>query len=489
MTNTAGLGSALDEFDAGAASSRGTVARHSFSLWQRWALNALAILISDTVALAVAVTLVGAMRHWMLGGRTLLPSLVTFIPGWWLVASAGHLLPGWGLSTSDHLRRQVMLLTGLFALREVLPVVIPNIVGGSPVSWAAIWAVSICLVPLARMVTRGMLCARGVFGVETVIFGHAKNAADVVQRLRDDPGLGYLPIGICANEDGDTDLSSLPIVGTLDQNVPLAPVAIVVGAGLSRDANEQLVKRVVKTYRKLLILPDLGEIPTLWVAARELDGMVGLEISQTLLSPFATTLKRLVDVVLVLGTAVLWVPLCWLISALIFVEDRHNPVFRQVRTGRGGVPFYAYKFRTMVTDAEAVLQRHLEADPELRSEWETHFKLRRDPRITRVGNFLRRTSLDELPQLINVLFGEMSLVGPRPLPLYHLEKLPHPVRDQRARMRPGMTGLWQVSGRSDAGTDGMARWDPYYVRNWSIWLDIVILVRTVRVVIMGSGAR
>jgi lipopolysaccharide/colanic/teichoic acid biosynthesis glycosyltransferase len=143
----------------------------------------------------------------------------------------------------------------------------------------------------------------------------------------------------------------------------------------------------------------------------------------------------------------------------------------------------------MVPNAELVLQHHLEADAEARAEWEANFKLTNDPRITRVGAFLSKTSLDELPQLVNVLRGEMALVGPRPLPAYHHEQLPTRVRDQRRRMRPGMTGLWQVSGRSDAGHAGMVRWDPYYVRNWSIWLDVVVLVRTVRVVLFGSGAR
>jgi lipopolysaccharide/colanic/teichoic acid biosynthesis glycosyltransferase len=124
----------------------------------------------------------------------------------------------------------------------------------------------------------------------------------------------------------------------------------------------------------------------------------------------------------------------------------------------------------------------------LRKEWETQFKLRHDPRITSIGNFLRRTSMDELPQLVNVLRGEMSLVGPRPLPEYHHQELPERVKKLRDRVRPGMTGLWQVSGRSEAGTQGMARWDTYYVRNWSLWLDIVILVRTIRTVISRHGA-
>jgi lipopolysaccharide/colanic/teichoic acid biosynthesis glycosyltransferase len=142
----------------------------------------------------------------------------------------------------------------------------------------------------------------------------------------------------------------------------------------------------------------------------------------------------------------------------------------------------------MVPNAEQKLKALLATDSALREEWEQNFKLKKDPRITKIGVFLRKTSLDELPQLINVLKGEMALVGPRPLPEYHLEQLPGNVQEIRARMRPGMTGLWQVSGRSDTGNLGMSKWDPYYVRNWSIWLDAVILVRTVRVVLFGSGA-
>jgi lipopolysaccharide/colanic/teichoic acid biosynthesis glycosyltransferase len=142
----------------------------------------------------------------------------------------------------------------------------------------------------------------------------------------------------------------------------------------------------------------------------------------------------------------------------------------------------------MVPDADAALARALASDPVLRAEWNAHFKLERDPRITRVGAFLRKTSLDELPQLLNVLRGEMSLVGPRPLPRYHHDELEGRVAALRESVRPGITGLWQVSGRSDTGTLGMERWDPYYVRNWSLWLDLVILVRTVRVVLQRSGA-
>jgi lipopolysaccharide/colanic/teichoic acid biosynthesis glycosyltransferase len=142
----------------------------------------------------------------------------------------------------------------------------------------------------------------------------------------------------------------------------------------------------------------------------------------------------------------------------------------------------------MVPNAERVLEESLKKDESLRAEWEKNFKLKKDPRITRVGRFLRKTSLDEIPQLVNVLDGTMSLVGPRPLPEYHFTELSPQVRSLRNKVRPGITGLWQVSGRSDSGNEGMEKWDPYYVRNWSIWLDVVILFRTFKAVFFASGA-
>lgn len=163
-------------------------------------------------------------------------------------------------------------------------------------------------------------------------------------------------------------------------------------------------------------------------------------------------------------------------------------MFAQERVGHDGTYFRMIKFRTMYTNAEEVLQAKLDEDPELKEEWNRNFKLRKDPRITPIGRLLRRTSLDEMPQLWNVLRNEMSLVGPRPLPDYHDTQLPDRVRRLRQRVKPGMTGLWQVSGRSEVGNLGIQKWDSYYVRNWSIWLDIVVLVRTIRVVLTGRGA-
>jgi lipopolysaccharide/colanic/teichoic acid biosynthesis glycosyltransferase len=218
--------------------------------------------------------------------------------------------------------------------------------------------------------------------------------------------------------------------------------------------------------------------------------MSTLEIASTTVrhSRVKQAAKQLIDIVIVLVTMPFWLPVCAVIYVAILLEDGKNPLFLQERLGKDGRIFRTFKFRTMVVNAEEVLKQALAQDEALRQEWETFFKLRKDPRITRVGNILRRTSLDELPQLVNVLIGDMVMVGPRPLPAYHHNALPTEVRELRNVVKPGITGLWQVSGRSDSGLDGMKQWDPYYVRNWSMMLDLQILVRTATVVLTRQGA-
>ncbi|MCH8962690.1 MAG: exopolysaccharide biosynthesis polyprenyl glycosylphosphotransferase [Bacteroidetes bacterium] len=283
-------------------------------------------------------------------------------------------------------------------------------------------------------------------------------------------------------------VAGVPVLGDTHQCTHEAPMALLAMPDIDRAQLPALLEGPLSHYKQIVILPDLFEIPTLWVRSRDIGGVLGLEITSNLLDPLARFLKRTMDLALVLTTLPLWLPLCLVVALAIRLEDGDAVLYFQERLGKNNLPFKTIKFRTMVPEAERILQEKLDSDPALRAEWETHFKLRRDPRITRVGAWLRKTSLDELPQLINVLRGEMSLVGPRPLPEYHQRELAARTQDLRTRLRPGLTGLWQVSGRSDIGTDGMERWDAYYVRNWSVWLDLVILFRTTRAVIKRSGA-
>ena len=198
-------------------------------------------------------------------------------------------------------------------------------------------------------------------------------------------------------------------------------------------------------------------------------------------------IKRVIDIIGSLALLVLFSPLFLVVALMVSLDG--GPVFyRHKRIGRDGKPFGCLKFRTMILGAEACLNEYLSYHPEQRREWEQDQKLAFDPRVTAIGNVLRRLSLDELPQLVNVLVGEMSLVGPRPVTEGELKHYGAAASAYLA-VRPGLTGLWQVSGRNDVSYATRVAMDEAYVRNFSLWNDIVILLRTPGVVLSKKGAR
>jgi Undecaprenyl-phosphate galactose phosphotransferase WbaP len=197
--------------------------------------------------------------------------------------------------------------------------------------------------------------------------------------------------------------------------------------------------------------------------------------------------KRVLDLAIAAPLALFLAPLLLLVAALIKLRDGGPALFVQSRVGLNGETFRCLKFRTMVTDSAAVLERLLANDPVARAEWDADQKLRCDPRVTAVGRFLRKTSLDELPQLLNILKGEMSIVGPRPIVPAEIVRYGAHFNDYCA-VKPGVTGLWQVSGRNDTTYAERVALDVAYVRNWSIWLDLSIILRTVPAVLFSKGA-
>lgn len=203
-------------------------------------------------------------------------------------------------------------------------------------------------------------------------------------------------------------------------------------------------------------------------------------------SPLKRSMKRLFDFFGALVLLTMLMPFLIVVACLVRASGKQI-IFGHERIGVEGKPFKCLKFRTMVVNAQEVLHELLENDPIARAEWEKDFKLKNDPRITAIGAFLRKTSLDELPQLFNVLKGEMSLVGPRPVIDEEIKRY-GPGADYYFAVRPGMTGLWQVSGRNDVDYDERISMDVEYVRNWSFNSDILILLRTIGVVFGKKGA-
>lgn len=198
-------------------------------------------------------------------------------------------------------------------------------------------------------------------------------------------------------------------------------------------------------------------------------------------------IKRFLDYLICISAMPLVLPLGLALGLLIKLDSKGSPIYRQERIGKDGKPFMIYKFRTMVDNADELLAKYLRENPELAAEWEKNHKLKDDPRLTRIGHFLRKTSLDELPQILNILQGDMTMVGPRPIVESEKAKYGR-FLDEYCEVRPGLTGLWQTSGRNDTTYSQRVAYDHYYINHWTIWLDFWILGKTIPVAIIGRGA-
>lgn len=472
-----------------AHSSRGKHAS-ALSFEYRRMYNSIALALGDIFALTAALYITGALRYALLGEPLYQWWLQLIVPVWLLASFAARLYPGWGLGAVEELRRHVLTLTTVFTMAAVLLFFTQLGAETSRFAIATSFLLSLGLVPGVRRFVKYLLVRSGQYGLPTVIYGAGKAGRDLVRSLDEDRGLGYTPVAFLDDHPAywGAHLRGIPVLGDTNLVLPDAQVAILAMPDVENDFRRHLLDGPLSYYRHVIILPDLNELPSLWVGTIDMGGTLGLKISLNLADPISRLVKRMFDITATVLTAPLWIPFVALLAGLIWLEDRKNPFFLQDRVGREGKPFRTWKFRTMVKDADRALRDALANDAALKAEWEANFKLRNDPRITRIGRFIRKTSMDELPQLFNVLGGSMSLVGPRPLPEYHDQEVDARVQHLRRRVRPGMTGLWQVSGRSDIGTDGMEQYDSYYVRNWSIWLDIVVITRTFRAVVQSAGA-
>lgn len=350
----------------------------------------------------------------------------------------------------------------------------------------------ITLVPVLRMLARRAFSHRAWWGRPVVIFGPREQARAVVRHLEARPRIGLRPVAIVSRQEPPEDIDGLPALSEDEATQALRgktslAYAIITTDGLHKDRLHTMAEDLSQHYKRIILIPDSLTHSTLWATALDIGGIVGLMTHQKLLDPWRQHTKRAMDLLLTLLAAPLLIPLT-AAFALAIVLDTPGPVFhRQQRIGSGGKAIRIWKFRTMVKNADTILDEYLERNPELRQEWEANHKLRNDPRITRVGRFLRTTSLDELPQLWNVLRGELSLVGPRPIVDAEICKYDRCFELYR-RVKPGLTGLWQISGRNDLTYDQRVDLDAYYIRNWSVWFDIYIILRTPLVVLQGLGA-
>jgi Undecaprenyl-phosphate galactose phosphotransferase WbaP len=264
-------------------------------------------------------------------------------------------------------------------------------------------------------------------------------------------------------------------------------MAIVAMPKLDSKNLKHLMNSSVSAFKYNALIPAFFNAANIWMSVRDFGGVLGLITTNRLKMVSNLRIKRVLDLSIVVTGGILILPFLLLIALIIKLSSPGPVLYGHKRLGQNGKHFIVYKFRSMVIDSQERLQKLLEQDPEIKKEWEKNHKLQNDPRITGVGKFLRRTSIDEFPQLINILKGEMSLVGPRPIVDDEVNKYGEDF-NWIFSAKPGLTGLWQVSGRSETDYPARVSYDAYYLRSWSVWLDLWILFVTLGAVLRGRGA-
>lgn len=357
------------------------------------------------------------------------------------------------------------------------------------------WTLAVGFVSFGRLMMRfalRRLRAAGRLLRPTLVVGSNSEAERLVRILRADPGQGMVPVGYLASTKTDAvngePIDGVPLLGSSRDLYAVVrahriDTVIVASSAFSHDVISRIIAELGGLSVDIHVSLGLFEILTSRVLVREVGGVPLVTIKRVSLSRSKLVMKRALDLAVAITVMGAGLPL-WLLLVLLIKLNSSGPVFyKQARVGRGGELFGMYKFRSMCDDADARLAQLLEdneADGPL-------FKMKDDPRITPVGRWMRRFSIDEFPQVINVLKGEMSVVGPRP-PLIQEAEAYTVQHSRRLEVLPGMTGLWQVSGRSDLSFDEMVRLDLFYIENWSLRLDLGLILRTIPAVLFARGA-
>ncbi len=455
----------------------------------------LCVVASDLLSLTLVITLLVGVRH-ILDPRFAWSTPLPFLPFLALMFPAflmQGLYPGLLIHPAEEMRRVFYSMTCVFLIAAAVTFLWRTGMEYSRSVFLLGWVFGPPAILLGRQWTRCWFGARSWWGVPAVILGSGTTAQRIARKLRNGK-LGIKVAGVFSEDqilswahDMPPVLGDLDDAGSLGSGSRSAEYAIVAMPYKSNLDLRRLIEDYCRGFRHVLLVPDMEGVCSLGVRARDIDGELGLEVPQRLFQPGSAMAKRIIDCVISATLLVTLLPLFALIALAIKATSKGPVFYGHWRHGRDGRTFRALKFRSMVQNADRVLNDCLVSNTERQPEWERDHKLKNDPRITAVGRLLRRSSLDELPQLINVLRGQMSLVGPRPIVQAEITKYGQGYQ-LYTRVLPGLTGLWQVSGRNNTTYEERVAYDEHYVHNWSVWLDIYILVRTFKVVITAEGA-
>ena len=409
----------------------------------------------------------------------IIPAIILFAFIYQLVA----LYPAIGLGPVEELKRLTISTSFVMLALVAISFFLRNTTIFSRATLIISWLLIVVSGPLSRKVFRRLAVKLGLWGIPTMIAGDKENVVQFHKHLIRHPLTGFWPVlcmsgpiqDIFPRENEKTQLFS-----------HIHTVIIADNQGEFRAVRHLITQRKYR-FKHIIVLFDEAKIGPIWFAPITIMEHMGLEVVHNLLNTTQKIIKRIMEITIIFLSAPILIVLFVALAISIKINSPGPVFYKHRRIGLDGKEVWIWKFRTMIYNADVALKESLKKNPALKKEWNESFKLKDDPRITTVGKLLRRTSLDELPQIWNVLRGEMSLIGPRPI-----------VQDEVAlygddfeiykQVLPGITGLWQISGRNDLPYQDRVTLDVYYIQNWSIWLDIHILMHTIRATVQTHGA-
>jgi Undecaprenyl-phosphate galactose phosphotransferase WbaP len=444
----------------------------------------------DYLAALASIALAHGLMGWFgsSGGPWFGTAVLYVAFAWPAMAWREGSYPAYGRQPAEELRSSVSAAAYASLLVAFTTLVFGASLPLAPGAMLLTLVLSVVLMPLGRAIAKRALYAYRMWGRSVVMIGTGPEATALMRHLEARPLLGLHPLARFGHPDAADDG---PVAGPIDDAWPYLDAhgvqhVILAAAEFEPATVSEVMERSHRELRYLQVLPDLHGLPATAVAAVPLGQSLTLQVRNELASVSNRTIKRTVDVVASSLLIVVLSPLLLAIWLLVRLDSRGPGFYRSPRLGQDGEPFACVKFRTMRVDAEERLEKLLATDPELELEYRSFHKLRSDPRVTRIGRYLRAASLDELPQLFNVLGGSMSLIGPRPYLLRERE-----IMGRSATViltaRPGITGYWQTYGRNDVTFASRLEMESYYVRNWSLWWDLVILTETPTAVVRRRG--
>ncbi len=456
----------------------------------------LVLLLSDTMALALSLMIAVFIKAQIYQAVTLAPYAklwpftFVFLASYWMSGLYSRL----AMSQPEDLERGAACSCCIFLSLSAATLSLRGASKFFTFTLALCVIANLILMPLLRELCRHFFSRVPGWGYQAVIFGSGEEALALIQRSRADRDAGIRPVAVVdPSPDTQPYLCGLPIVKSievasleLDASTPVYGI-LTVAAASSAEMVRLINSPESIIFSRIVLVSNALSMSSMWAINLSKKHKLPLKQKSRIKTAHYLVSKRIIDCVLACLALMLCLPVMAVVVALIKLDSPGPWLFGHKRIGKDRTHFKAWKFRTMRVDGEAILARWFRKHPAAKEEWLRYGKLRDDPRVTRVGRFLRSRSLDELPQLWNVLRGDMSLVGPRPI----VEGEVHHYGDDYdfySQVQGGVTGMWQVSGRSSTTYRERVMLDTFYVSNWTIWLDLAILLRTVGAVLLKKGA-